>query len=253
MLQDLLAGAARKGSSGSGQGGAAGEGSALLVGFSATPFRLDKKDLGDTFQKIVYQKDLQYMVGHGYLVPPIGYRILTDSDLSSVGLTKQGDFKEKSLAIAVNTRARNDLAVRSYASLAPERKAVAFCVSVQHAVDLAAVFLEAGIAAAAVHNRMGSAERSEALQKFKQGEYQVLTNCEILVEGFDETSIACVVMARPTNSLGLYTQCIGRGLRLHGPDKQDCIVIDMTDRSHQLGGLVSLDRTYPRSIGAHHG
>lgn len=63
----------------------------------------------------------------------------------------------------------------------------------------------------------------------------MITNCQILTEGFDEPSISCILMARPTASRVLYTQCLGRGLRL-APGKEDCLIIDFTDRDNKLGG-----------------
>ncbi|KAL4422966.1 hypothetical protein ABPG75_009163 [Micractinium tetrahymenae] len=176
--------------------------STLLVGFTATPFRLDKKSLGEVFQDIVYQRDLRYMVAQGFLVPPVGYRIITEEDLSQARRTKAGDFKERELECLVNTPRRNALAARAYLECAPGRRAIVFCVGVQ-----------------------------------------ALTNCMILTEGYDETSVSCVVMARPTRSTGLYMQCIGRGLRLHA-GKQDLVVLDLTDRHHEFAGVASLRRVY---------
>jgi hypothetical protein len=84
-------------------------------------------------------------------------------------------------------------------------------------------------------------ERRETLARFARGEIQVLTNCNLLTEGFDEPRVNCVIMARPTKSKLLYAQMVGRGTRLH-PGKADLIVIDVVDnsKSHALPGLYSL-------------
>lgn len=81
-------------------------------------------------------------------------------------------------------------------------------------------------------------ERKEALKKFASGNVTVLTNCNVLTEGFDEPSVSCVLLARPTKSLLLYAQMVGRGTRLH-PGKTDVCVIDIVDNSeaHTLAGL----------------
>ncbi|GAB4818260.1 hypothetical protein N2152v2_005306 [Parachlorella kessleri] len=223
---------------------AGSQGDRLLVGFTATPFRLDKKKLlGDVFQEIVYQRDLLYMVHKGYLAPPLGYRIMTDSDISQAAAA-QGDFRETELEQLVNTSERNSLAARAYTALAGGRRAIVFCVGVEHSLDMAAAFEAAGIPCAAVHGKLPAAEREDLLRKFKEGEYQVLSNCMILSEGYDESIVSAVVMARPTKSPALYTQCIGRGLRLH-EGKEDCIVIDLTDRHHDIATVASLSMVYP--------
>ena len=86
-------------------------------------------------------------------------------------------------------------------------------VDVQHAKDLAETFTRNGIPAKAVYGAMSDDERKETLAAFSNGEYSVLTNCQLLTEGFDEPSIDCVIMGRPTQSTALFTQMIGRGTR----------------------------------------
>jgi hypothetical protein len=125
--------------------------------------------------------------------------------------------------------------------LANYRRALVFCVDVQHARDVCEAFQESGIHAAAVWGDMPRDERRAILAKFSTGEISVLTNCNLLTEGFDEPSINCVIMARPTKSKLLYAQMVGRGTRLH-PEKKDLMVVDVTDnsRDHRLPGLYSL-------------
>lgn len=72
----------------------------------------------------------------------------------------------------------------------------------------------------------------------------------VLTEGFDEPSISCIAMARPTKSQSLYIQCIGRGLRLW-PGKQDCLVLDFTDKGHSLDSVMSLSKTMPNTLEIH--
>jgi hypothetical protein len=125
--------------------------------------------------------------------------------------------------------------------LANHRRAIVFCVDVQHARDVCAEFMDAGIRAAAVWGEMPREERRETIAKFSTGEIAVLTNCNLLTEGFDEPSINCVLMARPTKSKLLYAQMVGRGTRLH-PGKADLMIVDVVDnsRTHTLPGLYSL-------------
>ena len=210
----------------------------VLFGCTATPSRMDDKGLGHVFQKIVYSVSILTMIRAGYLSDIRGYRAQTDTDLSRVG-TRGGDYIESQLAQAVNTKERNELVIKSYQEHAPGRKTIAFCANIQHSEDLAEMFLENGIEAKALSGGTKKEERAEALRAFSRGEIRILTNCALFTEGFDEPSIECVLMCRPTKSRSLYTQCVGRGTRRH-PGQADCVVIDFCDNRHDICSLPEL-------------
>ena len=211
-----------------------------LVGFTATPRRGDKHGLGEVFEEVCYARDLREMITDGYLCPITGWRVDTDSSLDGVKVS-HGDFVESQLARVVNTSARNNLLIRAYRDLARGRRAIVFCVDVAHAKDVQQAFAGAGIRAEAVWGEMPKDERRSALARFSVGDIDVLTNCILLTEGFDEPRVDSIIMARPTKSKLLYAQMLGRGTRLH-PDKTDLMVIDVADNSktHQLPGLHTL-------------
>jgi ATP-dependent helicase IRC3 len=214
--------------------------SRFLVGFTATPRRGDKQGLGEVFEEVCYARDLRQMIDAGYLCHIRGWRI--DSNLSLDGVQiRHGDFVESQLARVVNVPSRNSLLPLVYRKLANYRRAIVFCVDVQHAKDVCQVFRDAGIRAAAVWGDMPKDERREVLSRFSQGEISVLTNCNLLTEGFDEPRINSVILARPTKSKLLYAQMVGRGTRLH-PEKSDLMVVDVADNSrhHTIPGLHSL-------------
>jgi hypothetical protein len=102
-------------------------------------------------------------------------------------------------------------------------------------------FTQAGIRSAAVWGEMPRDDRRRILSQFSKGEIAVLTNCNLLTEGFDEPRIDCILMARPTKSKLLYAQMVGRGTRIH-PEKTDLMVVDVVDNSriHTLPGLYGL-------------
>ena len=216
------------------------ETSRYLVGFTATPRRGDNQGLGEVFQEVCYARDLRQMIGEGYLCPIRGWRVDTNLSLDGVKI-RHGDFVESQLARVVNTPSRNRLLTTSYMRLSGRRRAIVFCVDVQHAKDVCEAFTDAGIRAAAVWGEMPREDRRRTLAQFATGEITVLTNCNLLTEGFDEPRINCVLMARPTKSKLLYAQMVGRGTRLH-PDKTDLMVVDVVDnsRTHTLPGLYSL-------------
>jgi hypothetical protein len=164
----------------------------------------------------------------------------TSIDIAGVRV-RHGDFVESDLARAIDVPERNRLVVDSYKRLATGRHAIVFCANVAHVQSLAAAFAERGIAAAAVWGAMLPEHRRDTLRRFGDGEVSVLTNCNVLTEGFDQPRVDCVIMARPTRSQLLYAQMVGRGTRLH-ESKSDMVVIDIVDNSarHKLAGLNAL-------------
>lgn len=214
--------------------------SKLLVGFTATPRRGDRQSLDEVFEAIAYRKTLPEMIASAYLATVVGWRVSTAVDLDGVKV-RAGDFVESQLARTVNVTARNDLLVRAYRKLAPTRRCLVFCADVAHAKRVAEAFGEAGIPAAAVWGAMAKDERRDVLAKFREGAVRVVTNCNVLTEGFDEPLIGAVILARPTKSPLLYAQMVGRGTRL-APGKPDVLVVDVVDNSrrHALAGLNDL-------------
>jgi len=212
----------------------------LLVGCTATPFRQGYKGLAAVFQQVVYRKSVKDLIDLGYLCKPVGVKIKTDLDLSTVE-TEEGDFRTESLARYMDTPEITQLILETYLERAQTRRTVAFCVNVSHAKNLAGAFKGHGIAAEAIHGGMPLDERANLLERFKSGSITVLANCQILTEGWDCPSVDCILMARPTQSKGLYQQICGRGLRLY-PNKKDCLILDFGSKSHSLcGSAILLD------------
>jgi superfamily II DNA or RNA helicase len=204
----------------------------LLAGFSATPFREDEKGLGEVFDVIAFEKSISEMIAEGYLCPPRGLKIKTDLDFSEVK-NSDGDFCASSLAELMDVPEMVELVVESYLKEAKGLKAIAFGVTVNHALNLAYCFEKHGLSSKAVYGEMPSSERDQIIQDYKEGKIDVLCNCSLLTEGFDAAHTACVIVARPTKSKGLYQQMIGRGLRLW-PNKSECLVLDFGDLNHSL-------------------
>lgn len=215
----------------------------LLLGVTATPNRNDKKELGSIFKKIVFNRNISELIATQYLTPVNGRRIITNTSLKGVR-TKMGDFEASSLTRKINTHTRNNLIVKKFKEHALQRKALVFTASVKHSQDLADTFNKNGIKAAAVWGAMKYNERQNILKQFRQGKIQVLISCNLLTEGFDEPTVDCIVMARPTKNHSFYIQMVGRGLRLT-KNKQDCLVLDFTDKHHNLRQTISLQDVIP--------
>lgn len=220
--------------------------SGTLLGFTATTQRGDGIGLEVVFEEIVYSRSILEMVEDGYLTPLRGFRISTQADLRA--LTSSGaDFKIEELAEAVDIEERNALVARSVQELARDRRTIVFCVTVNHARNLARALNHLGVRAGLIHGEMKSEDRAQVLADFREDRLQVITNVAVLTEGFDDPAVSCIAMARPTKSSGLYAQCVGRGTRLF-PGKKDCLVLDFVDLSDL--SLVTLPSLFgmPRHI-----
>jgi superfamily II DNA or RNA helicase len=197
----------------------------LVVGVTATPERGDHHSLRQVFDRIVYQKTLLEMMQAGYLVDLRALQVLLQADFD-VLRTQQGDFVEaelESLLLAANAPAQVLAAFQAHAA---DRKALLFTPTVALAYAMAATFRTAGIPAEALDGTTPLATRRAILQRLHTGATRVVANCAVLTEGFDEPSVDCIIIARPTQSAVLYQQMLGRGTRTY-PGKTDCLVLDV--------------------------
>jgi superfamily II DNA or RNA helicase len=220
--------------------GVSRSGDVVHVGVTATPKRSDKIGLQDTFDVIAHTVAIDELIDLGYLVPLVGYSVQTTTDLDAVRTTA-GDFNASDLEDAVDTEERNAAVVRAYADICPNAKAIVFAASVEHSEALQRAFEAAGYPCVHVDGKTALFDRQARLQAFSRGSFRVLANCGIATEGYDEPSVECVIIARPTKSAVLMTQMIGRCTRLH-PGKKRGIVIDMVDvtKRHSVVSLPSL-------------
>jgi superfamily II DNA or RNA helicase len=181
--------------------------------------------LGQVWQKIVYQKSLLEMITAGYLCDVRAIRISLQVNLDEVH-TRHGDFVESQLGGALLRANAPKHVVRAYREHAGGRKALVFTPTVQLAHDMAEAFQGAGIAAEALDGTTPDDERHDIIVRLRSGATMVVCNCAVLTEGFDEPSVDCIIIARPTKSKPLYIQMVGRGTRTY-PGKADCLVLDV--------------------------
>lgn len=204
---------------------------ALLLGMTATPRRSDGKSASEVFGEPAFEISRTDLEDLGYLVPMQYFTVQSDLALDRVKMSG-GDFQVGALSRIMNAPEQRALAVKAWLEQGRGKRTIVFCAGVEHAASLAADFQSLGIKAEKIDGK--TKERSDLLRRFRTGELEVLTNYGVLTEGFDDPGVSCVLMARPTTSPLVYTQCVGRGLRC-APDKRSCTVIDLVDRStHQL-------------------
>lgn len=208
----------------------------LLV--TATPDRADGKALKAVCDSVAYRYEMRQAIRDGWLVPLRAKRVLVDGiDLSRVSV-HHGDFDQGQLAeVFGDERALHGVAI-PLLKLSGNRRTIAFAVDVAHAHALAAMLnrYEPG-SARAVDGTAKRDERKEILAAFRRGDFRVLVNCALYTEGFDEPTVSCVAIARPTQSRALHCQMLGRGTRiLEG--KTDCIILDFVGNAgkHSLIG-----------------
>lgn len=203
----------------------------LLLGMTATPRRSDGKSALEVFEKTAFEISRTDLEDLGYLVPMRYFTIKSDLALDRVKLSG-GDFQVGALSRIMNAPEQRALAVKAWLELGVSERTIVFCSGVEHATRLAEDFQALGFRAEKIDGK--TKERAGLLKRFRDGEIQVLTNYGVLTEGFDDPGVTCILMARPTTSPLVYTQCVGRGLRC-APGKSACCVIDLVDRStHQL-------------------
>ncbi|WP_245578148.1 DEAD/DEAH box helicase [Alicyclobacillus herbarius] len=181
------------------------------------------------FEHLTYERTIQ-MIMDGYLADVRGIKVEVPGLNLSTIRTTGGDYNAKDLSYVMNDGGALDAVGDAVQNYAPGRKCLVFAVDVKHAKALAERFQHAGIACAAVDGGMPAEERASILEAFAQNRLRVLVNCQILTEGYDQPDVDAVVIARSTRSQALYTQMVGRALRLH-PSKTDALVLDLTGAS----------------------
>lgn len=211
---------------------------AMILGVTATPERLDGQGLGirggGFFDCLVMGPTVAELVKAGHLSPPVVYAPYNpDLDLSGVH-TKMGDFSRAESAEAVDKPTITGNVVTHYRKHCNGEPAIAFCVSVAHAEHVAASFNAAGLKAASIDGKLPDDERSARISALGAGQLNVLTSCEIISEGTDIPIVSAALLLRPTQSLGLYLQQVGRVLRPH-PGKTRAVVLDHVGNVYRHG------------------
>ena len=216
---------------------------AFTLGLTATPERTDdNKVILDIFKNTAHKLDIQTAVEIGELVPIRCIRIHTNIDLTKVRFNSV-QYNIRDLESKIYVPERNRLIVDTWTQYVQDKRTVVFCASVKHAGQIAELFREAGIQAASVSGGMKQSERKEFQDKFVNKEIQVLCACDLLNEGWDCPEIEVLFMARPTMSKVLYTQQLGRGMRLY-EGKESLMVFDFVDNASQYNMPQSLHRLF---------
>jgi superfamily II DNA or RNA helicase len=200
------------------------------LGITATPDRTDGRNLGVIYEKLTYHYKMRRAIADGCLVPIKTRRVLTQVDLREIR-TVGKDFSASDLAARI-TPAIEGLCF-NIASNIGHRQTVVFTPDVGSARNVASMLSQMGVPSRAVagtggKNGMPEKERAANIAAFEKNEYQVITCCDLLSEGYDCRQISCVVIAKPTLARWKYVQMVGRGTRICPEQgKTDLLVLDL--------------------------
>lgn len=203
----------------------------LLLGVTATPDRGDGKGLDDLFDEITWSYDIRWGIAQGYLSDLRGLRVQMQADLGDLRV-RGGDYDVGQAGAMLEEADAPNLIARAWREHAAGRRTLVFTPTVATAAQVESAFTAVGVRASHVHGGMPLDERRAILAAYARGDLDVLANCQVLTEGYDEPRTDCIIIARPTKSRALYTQMIGRGTRVH-PEKQDCLVVDVVGVTEQ--------------------
>ncbi|TGH25749.1 MAG: DEAD/DEAH box helicase [Aphanocapsa feldmannii 277cI] len=206
---------------------------ARVLGVTATPCRGDGQGLGVCFEEMVLGPSAAELTEQGYLAPARVF--IPPGPLDARHLRKRlGDYDMREAQEELSgPRLLGDV-VEHYQHHLAGQTAIAFCCSVRHAEAIAEQFHQAGVTAASIDGRMDAVEREQLLQRLEVGELRVLTSCALIGEGIDVPSVGGCILLRPTASLALHLQMIGRCLR-PAAGKAQAIVLDHVGNVRRLG------------------
>jgi superfamily II DNA or RNA helicase len=222
------------------------------AGFSATLGRGDDGKLGDIFSEVVIERDIAWGIRGGHLVDVRGKRVQVQGlDLSAVRRVG-GDLSADGVASALDDAQAPEQVAKAYLEHAGDRQGVAFWPDVATSDEGAAAMNALGIPAAVVTGSTSIDERADIFGRLRRGDLQVVSNCMVLTEGWDEPQVSCAAIVRPTQSAPLYTQMAGRVLRPYrGPavpgfaPKTDALILDFVGVAsrHKLATIADLSIT----------
>ena len=202
---------------------------AKKLGVTATPWRLNHESFLSLYQHLIVSPQISWFINNGLLsdfdyvsIKPNSeiQRLVNKSEVSSTG-----DFLSSDLDNTFNNQRIRSKLYESYEKFAKGKRGIIYAINKRHAAKIAELYSSHGVEAAAIDCDTPKEERQVLINAFKEGTIQVLVNVDIFTEGFDCPSVSFIQLARPTKSLALYIQQVGRGLRI-AEGKEKTIIID---------------------------
>lgn len=211
-----------------------------VVGFTGTPYRLDCGWITENglFNDICYDMcnidGYEKLINDKRLCNVIPKRTELQVDTSEVSI-RGGEFVEKDLQLAVDKDEITKSAINETIKCCHDRKHILiFATGVKHATHICEYLQSLGETCTVIDGALPKDEREKRINGFKNGTYRFCTNVNVLSTGFNFPAIDCLVMLRPTQSVSLYIQAVGRGIR-YSPQKENCLVLDFSGNVQRLG------------------
>ena len=194
-----------------------------VLGFTATPSRMNEGGLGAVFQELILSVSTKWLIENHYLAP-YRYFSVQLADASKLH-TKRGDYDKAELEELMNKSAIFGGAVENWLKLANGKKTIVYCSSIETSKNTVKAFQDAGIAAAHLDGTTPKAEREGVVNDFRTGKIKVLSNVDLFGEGFDVPDCEAVVLLRPTQSLTLHIQQSMRSMRYDPKNPEKVAII----------------------------
>lgn len=215
---------------------------AYLIGFTATPQRINEGGLGDVFDTLIESVSTAWLIENNYLSPYRYYGVQL-ADASKLH-TRHGDYCKEEVEELMNQSAIFGSAVENWKERAEGKQTIIYCSSIATSQATAEAFRAAGVAAKHLDGATGARERAETVATFRSGEIKVLCNVDLFGEGFDVPDCEAVVLLRPTKSLTLHVQQSMRSMRYKAG--KTAIILDHVG-NYLRHGLPDDDRTWTLS------
>ena len=197
----------------------------FYLGLTATPFRLDNQNVLNLFEdNLISVGNLQESINKGYLTPYSYFGFEDNIDYSKISYGKI-DYNRKDLDKNLFINKRDYAVIKKYKEYALNKKTIAFCNSINHVKRSVNFFREKGISCESITCKTPIGEREKIFKKFVNGEENLIFTVDIFNEGLDFPDADCVMLLRPSKSLGLILQQIGRAIRKH-PNKEKALILD---------------------------
>ena len=206
---------------------------AFRLGVTATPVRRDGQGLQKMFDHMVLGPSVAALTSKGHLSPARIFAPPVVADLSRISI-RAGDYSAEQAADRMDRPTVTGDAIAHYMRICAGKRAIAFCCSAKHADSVVNAFTESGVAAATLLGTTSTQHRDHLLRQFVAGTLQLLVTVDVVSEGFDCPDAEAAILLRPTASLGLYLQQVGRVLR-PAPGKAHAVILDHVGNVHRHG------------------
>lgn len=212
--------------------------SANILGVTATPVRLNGEGFKGTFNELIVSPSVKDFINKGWLCQYDYYSVARSSfiqkEIDGIKKYSHGDYSEKEMErVCDNDKIRAQV-VQAYLDFANRKKGIVYTINKKHNKKLCEQFISNGIKAIAIDSDTPKEIREDCIEQFRRGDVSIICNVNLFTEGFDCPDIEFIQLARPTKSLALFLQQVGRGLRI-SENKEKTIFLDNVGLYNRFG------------------